>query len=124
MAGESRASQLQTACILFFVLSPLFVSVRLVSRVKLRSWSGLGWDDATLLFSWVSPSLVTRLGGIQLTTPVQILNVVVLALIMAASASGLGRPAADLSDDTKLMALRVGGIRTSMWHDTRLTFVR
>lgn len=58
MAGESRASQLQTACILFFVLSPLFVSVRLVSRVKLRSWSGLGWDDATLLFSWVSPSLV------------------------------------------------------------------
>lgn len=59
-----------------------------------------------------------RLGGIRLTIPVQILNVVVLALIMAASASGLGRPAADLSDDAKMMALRVGGIRTSMWHDS------
>ncbi|KAK1828907.1 integral membrane protein [Podospora conica] len=97
MAGESRASQLQTACILFFVLSPLFVSVRLVSRVKLRSWSGLGWDDATLLVSWI-------------------LNVVVLALIMAASASGLGRPAADLSEDTKMMALQMSFAADVLYH--------
>ncbi|KAK0611021.1 hypothetical protein B0T14DRAFT_317483 [Immersiella caudata] len=52
-ASGSRASQVQAACIAFFVLSPLFVGARIFARVKVRSWSGLSWDDGTLVVAWI-----------------------------------------------------------------------
>lgn len=50
--GESNALQVQVPCIVFFVLTPLFVSIRVWARLQLRS--GLGVDDWTLLLSFVS----------------------------------------------------------------------
>ncbi|KAK1753389.1 putative PTH11-type G-protein coupled receptor protein [Echria macrotheca] len=74
---ESRASQVQAACIAFFVVSPIFVALRIWGRVKVRSWSGLSWDDATLFVAWI-------------------FSVILGALVMGAAASGLGRHISDL----------------------------
>ena len=52
--GDSRAYQIQVPCIVFFVFTPLFIATRIWARVKLRSWTGLGWDDWTILTSSVS----------------------------------------------------------------------
>jgi hypothetical protein len=72
LAGESRASQVQAACIAFFVLSPLFVGARVFARVKVRSWSGLSWDDGTLFVSWI-------------------FSIILSAIVMLACASGYGK---------------------------------
>lgn len=52
--GESNALMVQVPAIVFFVLTPVFVGIRFWSRIKMRS--GLGWDDWTILFSFVSPA--------------------------------------------------------------------
>lgn len=65
--GETNALQVQVPCIIFFVLTPLFVTVRTWSRFKLST--GLGWDDHTLLFSFVS-GLSAR--PLHLGTPIDV----------------------------------------------------
>lgn len=50
--GESNALMVRAPAIVFFVLTPIFVAIRFWSRIKMRS--GLGWDDWTILFSFVS----------------------------------------------------------------------
>lgn len=86
VAGESRASQVQAACIAFFVISPIFVALRVWGRVKVRSWSGLSWDDGTLLVAWI-------------------FTVIMSGLFMSASANGLGRHMMDL-DVNKFISTR------------------
>ncbi|KAM0282120.1 hypothetical protein ACHAQH_003160 [Verticillium albo-atrum] len=49
--GESNALMVQVPCMVFFVLTPIFFTVRIWSRVKLRS--GFGWDDWTISMSFV-----------------------------------------------------------------------
>ncbi|KAK0732395.1 hypothetical protein B0T21DRAFT_393906 [Apiosordaria backusii] len=51
LPGENRAYQIEAPCIVFFVLTPLFVGIRFWARIKLRGWSGLGWDDWTIVVS-------------------------------------------------------------------------
>lgn len=53
LPGENRAYQIEAPCIVFFVLAPIFVGVRLWARIKLRGWSGIGLDDWTILVSTV-----------------------------------------------------------------------
>jgi len=53
MPGDDRAYQIQVPCVVFFVATTFVVTVRLWARIKLRSWSGIGWDDGTILASWV-----------------------------------------------------------------------
>ncbi|KAM0323922.1 hypothetical protein ACHAQA_008503 [Verticillium albo-atrum] len=48
--GASNALMVQVPCMVFFVLTPIFFTVRVWSRVKLRS--GFGWDDWTILASF------------------------------------------------------------------------
>lgn len=84
LAGDSRASQVQAACIAFFVLSPLFVGARVFARVKERSWSGLSWDDGFLFVGWI-------------------FSVVLGAVVMAACAAGFGQRYRDLSHEDAMM---------------------
>ena len=49
--GESHALQVQIPCIVFFVVTPIFVIIRIWTRIKLKN--GLGYDDWTILFSFV-----------------------------------------------------------------------
>ncbi|KAK3393920.1 hypothetical protein B0H63DRAFT_30854 [Podospora didyma] len=88
LPGESRAYQIQVPCIVFFVLTPLFVAIRIWARVKLRGMAGLGWDDWTILASWVFATTVS-------------------ALMMAACTYGFGQHIANLSRPNKLMTLKL-----------------
>jgi hypothetical protein len=63
--GPSRALEIQVPCIVFLVITPAFVAIRLWSRFN--SKSGLGGDDWTILASTVSSSCVT-LGCISTLT--------------------------------------------------------
>lgn len=49
--GESNALLVQIPAIVFFVLTPIFVAIRFWARIRMKS--GLGWDDWTILFSFV-----------------------------------------------------------------------
>ncbi len=49
--GPNRALEIQVPCIVFFILTPLFLTIRIWSRLHTRS--GLGWDDWTILVSAV-----------------------------------------------------------------------
>ncbi|KAK0702370.1 hypothetical protein B0H67DRAFT_500441 [Lasiosphaeris hirsuta] len=85
---ENRASQIQAACITFFVLTPIFVGLRVWSRVKLRTWSSLGWDDYTIFLSWIFATILS-------------------ALVMVASSYGLGQHIISLSLDDLTMTLKI-----------------
>jgi hypothetical protein len=87
LPGESRASQVQAACIAFFVLSPIFVGLRVWARVKVRSWSGLSWDDGVLFASWI-------------------FSLIMGALIFVASTYGLGRRIVEVSPTDLTNTLR------------------
>ncbi|KAK3382091.1 integral membrane protein [Lasiosphaeria ovina] len=86
--GDNRAYQIQLPCILFFVLTSAFVAVRIWARLKLRGWSGFGWDDGTIVASWVFATTVS-------------------ALMMASCAYGFGQHVANLSRQNKSMALKL-----------------
>jgi hypothetical protein len=57
--GPSRALEIQVPCIVFLIITPAFVAIRLWSRFN--SKSGLGGDDWTILASTVSSSCDIRL---------------------------------------------------------------
>lgn len=50
--GESNAAQVRIPCIVFFILTPILLSIRFWSRIA--KGSVLGWDDWTILLSFVS----------------------------------------------------------------------
>ncbi|KAL2071836.1 hypothetical protein VTL71DRAFT_13071 [Oculimacula yallundae] len=50
LPGESNALQVQIPCIVFFILAPVFVAIRIWSRVHMRA--GLKWDDWTIIVSF------------------------------------------------------------------------
>ncbi|WP_163280133.1 hypothetical protein [Klebsiella aerogenes] len=45
---------------LFFV-TLFLIGIRLWARFKSASWKGLGWDDYTILLSWVFATVVSAL---------------------------------------------------------------
>lgn len=50
--GESNALQVQIPCIVFFIVTPIFVAIRVWSRKQMRA--GLKSDDWTIIVSFVS----------------------------------------------------------------------
>ena len=52
--GASNAAQVEVPCIVFFALTPIFIGLRIWSR--LSKGSKLGADDWTILVSFVSHS--------------------------------------------------------------------
>ncbi|KAI1138440.1 integral membrane protein [Hypoxylon sp. FL0543] len=56
---ENNVVDIEVPCIVFFVLTPLFLVIRIASRMK--TGSGLGWDDFTIIVSWTFAQLVSSL---------------------------------------------------------------
>ncbi|KAK0668217.1 hypothetical protein QBC41DRAFT_347410 [Cercophora samala] len=88
LPGENRAYQIEAPCIVFFVLTPVFVGIRLWARVKLRGWSGLGMDDWTIVVSTIFATVVS-------------------ALMVASCAHGFGQHISNLTKPNKLMTLKL-----------------
>ncbi|KAF9869840.1 integral membrane protein [Colletotrichum karsti] len=84
--GESNALMVRAPAIVFFVLTPIFVGIRFWSRMKMRS--GLGWDDWTILFSFVCCLLVS-------------------ILMMISCEYGFGEHIKNLSKPNRLMTLKL-----------------
>ncbi|KAK4215225.1 hypothetical protein QBC37DRAFT_439622 [Rhypophila decipiens] len=88
LAGDSRAYQIQIPCAVFFAVTTFVVTVRLWARIKLRSWSGIGWDDGSIVVSWVFATAVS-------------------ALMIASCSYGFGQHFANISPSNKLMTLKL-----------------
>ncbi|KAI8188364.1 Satratoxin biosynthesis SC1 cluster protein 4 [Colletotrichum sp. SAR 10_75] len=84
--GESNALMVRAPAVIFFVLTPIFVGIRFWSRIKMRS--GLGWDDWTILFSFVCCLLVS-------------------ILMMVSCEYGFGQHIKNLSKPNKIMTLKL-----------------
>ncbi|KAJ5493059.1 hypothetical protein N7539_001805 [Penicillium diatomitis] len=84
--GPSRASEIQVPTIIFLIIMPLFVVTRIWSRVKTKS--GLGWDDWTILASATCA-------------------IVVMALMLASCAYGFGQHIRNLAKPNRLMTLKL-----------------
>ncbi|KFY33316.1 hypothetical protein V494_07729 [Pseudogymnoascus sp. VKM F-4513 (FW-928)] len=84
--GESHALQVQIPCIVFFVITPIFIIIRIWTRIKLKS--GLGYDDWTILFSFIN-------------------SLAVSALMMASCAYGFGQHNANLSVYNRKMTFKL-----------------
>jgi hypothetical protein len=50
-SAESHANYVRIPCIVFFVITPVFVGIRIYNRISRRT--GLGWDDGTIILSFV-----------------------------------------------------------------------
>ncbi|KAI1377141.1 hypothetical protein F4677DRAFT_459487 [Hypoxylon crocopeplum] len=59
VAVDTNVVDILAPCIVFFALTPIFLGVRISSRLK--TGSGLGWDDWTILISWVFAQIVSGL---------------------------------------------------------------
>ncbi|KAI1851326.1 hypothetical protein JX266_003401 [Neoarthrinium moseri] len=84
--GPSRALEIQVPCIVFLVVTPAFVGMRFLARVK--SKAGFGWDDWTSLAS-------------------AIFAIIVMAFMLAACSYGFGQHMANLSPANKIMTLKM-----------------
>ncbi|OBT55762.1 hypothetical protein VE04_03377 [Pseudogymnoascus sp. 24MN13] len=84
--GESHALQVQIPCIVFFVVTPIFIIIRIWTRIKLKS--GLGYDDWTILFSFIN-------------------SLAVSTLMMASCAYGFGQHNANLSVYNRKMTFKL-----------------
>ncbi|EFQ25834.1 uncharacterized protein GLRG_00978 [Colletotrichum graminicola M1.001] len=85
LPGESNAHMVQVPAIVFFVLTPIFVGIRFWSRIKTRS--GIGWDDWTILFSFFCCLIVS-------------------VLMIISCEYGFGQHIKNLSRPNKLMSLK------------------
>ncbi|KAI6085217.1 hypothetical protein F4821DRAFT_279431 [Hypoxylon rubiginosum] len=59
MGEDDNIIDIEVPCIVFFILTPVFVAIRLSSRLK--TGSGLGWDDWTIMASWAFAQVVSSL---------------------------------------------------------------
>ncbi|KAG7138076.1 hypothetical protein HYQ45_004728 [Verticillium longisporum] len=85
-SGESNANQVVIPCIVFFALTPIFIIIRLWSRIATRST--IGADDWTIMVSFVC--------------------VLVVQILMMFSVSyGFGRHVYELETQDRLMALKL-----------------
>ncbi|KAJ5241826.1 uncharacterized protein N7469_000153 [Penicillium citrinum] len=86
LPGPSKALDIQIPCIVFLVLTPAFVAIRVWSRVN--SKSGLGWDDWTILLSTV-------------------FAIIVMAFMLASCTYGFGQHIANLTKENKAKTLKL-----------------
>ncbi|KAK3395766.1 hypothetical protein B0T20DRAFT_419789 [Sordaria brevicollis] len=86
--GDNRAHSIETPAIVLFIATFFLVGVRIWARFKQASWKGLGWDDYTILLSWVFAQVVS-------------------GLMMASCAYGFGQHIRNLSKENKLMTLKL-----------------
>ncbi|KAM0496036.1 hypothetical protein ACHAP9_006968 [Verticillium nonalfalfae] len=84
--GESNALMVQVPCMVFFVLTPIFFTVRIWSRLKLRS--GFGWDDWTILVSFTCCMTVS-------------------VLMMASVHYGFGQHIFNIEKSNRIMAMKL-----------------
>ncbi|KAF3349266.1 Putative succinate-semialdehyde dehydrogenase [NADP+] [Verticillium dahliae VDG2] len=84
--GESNALMVQVPCMVFFVLTPIFFTVRIWSRLKLRS--GFGWDDWTILASFTCCMAVS-------------------VLMMASVHYGFGQHIFNIEKNNRIMAMKL-----------------
>ncbi|KAK2002752.1 integral membrane protein [Colletotrichum falcatum] len=84
--GESNALMVQVPAIVFFVLTPVFVGIRFWSRIKMGS--GIGWDDWTILLSFLCCLTVS-------------------VLMIISCEFGFGQHIRNLSKPNKLMTLKM-----------------
>ncbi|EEY22946.1 integral membrane protein [Verticillium alfalfae VaMs.102] len=86
ISGESNALMVQVPCMVFFVLTPIFFTVRIWSRLKLRS--GFGWDDWTILVSFICCMTVS-------------------VLMMASVHYGFGQHIFNIEKSNRIMAMKL-----------------
>lgn len=67
LPGASHAQHVEIPCIVFFALTPIFVIMRIWSR--LSKGSKLGADDWTIVVSFVSETLSRYLNQYQFVYP-------------------------------------------------------
>ncbi|KAJ5891764.1 uncharacterized protein N7473_007992 [Penicillium subrubescens] len=84
--GPSRALEIQVPCIVFLVITPAFVAIRLWSRFN--SKSGLGGDDWTILASTV-------------------FAIIVMAFMLASCTYGFGQHIANLTRPNRKITLKL-----------------
>ncbi|KAK4187890.1 Satratoxin biosynthesis SC1 cluster protein 4 [Podospora australis] len=88
LPGDNRAYQIVVPCVIFFIFTPLFVGIRLWARMKLRGWSGFGWDDWSIVAAWIFATIV-------------------MGLMVASCTYGFGQHIANLSKPNRLMTLKL-----------------
>ncbi|KAK3495769.1 hypothetical protein B0T13DRAFT_401473 [Neurospora crassa] len=86
--GDNRAHSIETPAIVLFFVTLFLIGIRIWARFKPASWKGLGWDDYTILLSWVFATVVS-------------------ALMIASCAYGFGQHMKNLSRENKLMTLKL-----------------
>ncbi|KAL7624885.1 hypothetical protein AAE478_004099 [Parahypoxylon ruwenzoriense] len=86
MYVDNNAVDIQVPCIVFFALSPIFLAIRITSRVKTRS--GLGWDDWMIIISWIYAQVVS-------------------GLLIAACAHGFGEHIYNISPENRILTLKL-----------------
>ncbi|KAI0160000.1 integral membrane protein [Hypoxylon sp. FL1284] len=59
LSEDNNIVDILVPCIVFFALTPVFLAIRLLSRLK--TGSGLGRDDSTIIASWVFSQIVSSL---------------------------------------------------------------
>ncbi|KAI1398484.1 integral membrane protein [Hypoxylon fuscum] len=59
LSADTNVADIEIPCIVFFILTPLFLAIRFSSRLK--TGSGFGWDDWTILLSWAFAQVVSSL---------------------------------------------------------------
>lgn len=107
-SGESNANQVVIPCIVFFALTPIFIIIRLWSRIATRST--IGADDWTIMVSFVSSAALMTwfCEASSLTdTCAQVCVLVVQILMMFSVSYGFGRHVYELETQDRLMALKV-----------------
>lgn len=112
---DSKALQVFATSVFFFIVTPLFIAFRFWSRVTRRS--GLGWDDMTVIISFVSLSLVCFKETILIIN--QSCAVAVQTLLMVACNYGFGQHIEKLTTTNKMIALKVSNSIPNI-HQTRL----
>ncbi|KAG0648755.1 hypothetical protein D0Z07_4764 [Hyphodiscus hymeniophilus] len=98
--GANNSLEVQVPCILFFVLTPIIVAIRIWSRI--RTNIGLGYDDWTILVSFWA-----REDWVDSHTCLKAFSMTVSGFMMASCAYGFGQHIFNLHPYNKLMTLKV-----------------
>lgn len=53
--ADNHKNYVTVPCIIFFIITPIFIGIRLWNRIYRKT--GIGLDDATIVLSFVSPTV-------------------------------------------------------------------
>ncbi|OTB02620.1 hypothetical protein M426DRAFT_322539 [Hypoxylon sp. CI-4A] len=86
IAVEDNILDIEIPCIVFFILTPVFLGIRLSSRLK--TGTGLGWDDWAIILSWTFAQIVS-------------------GLLIAACRHGFGQHIYNISIEEQVLTLKI-----------------